>query len=67
VVLHEVGRFSLHNEIKVAYEHFFEGFDKGEQKFQYQFRIGGVTSEMGWLMAAGNDPQDALAQNPGRK
>ena len=42
------------DEIKVAYEHFFEGFDKGEQKFEYQFRIGGVTAEMGWLMAAGN-------------
>ena len=41
-------------EIKVAYEHFFEGFDKGEQKFEYQFKIGGLTSEMGWLMAAGN-------------
>ena len=35
------------DEIKVAYEHFFEGFDKGEQKFEYQFRIGGVTPEMG--------------------
>ena len=31
------------DEIKVAYQHFFEGFDKGEQKFEYQFRIGGVT------------------------
>jgi ketosteroid isomerase-like protein len=41
-------------EIKVAYEHFFEGFDKGQQKFDYQFRIGGVTSEMGWMMTAGN-------------
>src|SRR6478672_705806 len=41
-------------EIKVAYDHFFEGFDKGEQKFEYQFKIGGVTSEMGWLMTAGN-------------
>jgi uncharacterized protein (TIGR02246 family) len=41
-------------EIKVAYEHFFEGFDKGEQKFDYQFRMGGLTSEMGWLMTAGN-------------
>jgi uncharacterized protein (TIGR02246 family) len=41
-------------EIKSAYEHFFEGFDKGEQKFEYQFRIGGVTPEMGWLMASGN-------------
>src|ERR1700722_21032866 len=34
------------DEIKVAYEHFFEGFDKGEQKFEYQFRIGGLTPEM---------------------
>ena len=42
------------DEIKSAYEHFFEGFDKGEQKFEYQFRIGGVTPEMGWLMASGN-------------
>ena len=42
------------DEIKGAYEHFFEGFDKGEQKFDYQFKIGGVTPEMGWLMASGN-------------
>jgi uncharacterized protein (TIGR02246 family) len=42
------------DEIKVAYEHFFEGFDKGEQKFEYQFKIGGVTPQMGWLMTAGN-------------
>jgi uncharacterized protein (TIGR02246 family) len=42
------------DEIKSAYEHFFEGFDKGEQKFEYQFKIGGVTPEMGWLMASGN-------------
>ena len=42
------------DEIKAAYQHFFEGFDKGEQKFEYQFRIGGGTSDMGWLMASGN-------------
>jgi uncharacterized protein (TIGR02246 family) len=42
------------DEIKVAYQHFFEGFDKGEQKFEYQFRIGGVAPDMGWLMASGN-------------
>jgi ketosteroid isomerase-like protein len=41
-------------EIKTAYKHFFEGFDKGEQKFDYQFKIGGVRSDMGWLMASGN-------------
>ena len=41
-------------EIKTAYEHFFETFDKGAQDFEYQFRIGGVGSDMGWLMASGN-------------
>jgi uncharacterized protein (TIGR02246 family) len=41
-------------EIKVAYEHFFEGFDKGEEDFQYQFKTGGLGSDMGWLMALGN-------------
>ena len=42
------------DEIKVAYQHFFEGFDKGQQKFEYQFRVGGVTPAMGWMMTAGN-------------
>jgi len=46
--------YSGPDEIRVAYQHFFKGFDKGEQKFEYQFRIGGVTPEMGWLMTAGN-------------
>jgi uncharacterized protein (TIGR02246 family) len=41
-------------EIKTAYEHFFEGFDKGEQKFEYQFKIGDAGDDMGWLMASGN-------------
>jgi uncharacterized protein (TIGR02246 family) len=42
------------DEIKAAYEHFFQGFDKGQQKFEYQFRIGGLTSDMGWMMTSGN-------------
>jgi ketosteroid isomerase-like protein len=42
------------DEIKVAYEHFFQGFDQGKQKYEYQFKIAGVTSEMGWLMTSGN-------------
>ncbi|HEY5704946.1 MAG TPA: nuclear transport factor 2 family protein [Terrimicrobiaceae bacterium] len=42
------------DEIKMAYEHFFEGFDKGEQYFEYQFKIGSVGTDMGWLMASGN-------------
>jgi ketosteroid isomerase-like protein len=42
------------DEIKVAYQHFFEGFDKGQQHFEYQFRIGKLSSDMGWMMTAGN-------------
>lgn len=34
-------------DIKVAYEHFFEGFDKREQNFEYQFKIGAVGTDMG--------------------
>ena len=40
-------------EIKVAYRHFFEGFDKGHQVFSYNFRFGGISSEMGWLGVSG--------------
>ena len=42
------------DEIKVAYQHFFEGFDKGQQHFEYQFRIGELSADMGWMMTAGN-------------
>lgn len=42
------------DELKTAYEHFFEGFDKGQQEFEYQFKIGNLGAEMGWLMASGN-------------
>lgn len=41
-------------EIKDAYEHFFQDFDKGSQSFDYQFKIGGLGADMGWLMASGN-------------
>jgi uncharacterized protein (TIGR02246 family) len=40
------------DEIKAAYEHFFEGFDKGEQKFEYQFDRR--RKPIGLLMTAGN-------------
>ena len=42
------------DEIKAAYEHFFQNFDKGHHKFDYQFKIGGLGADMGWLMASGN-------------
>src|SRR5260370_22911917 len=29
------------DEIKAAHQRFFEGFDTGEQRFEYEFRIGG--------------------------
>ena len=41
-------------EIKDAYEHFFQGYDKGQQDFEYKFKIGDLGSDMGWLMASGN-------------
>ncbi len=41
-------------EISAAYEHFFQGFEKGKQEFEYFFRIGNLSADMGWLMASGN-------------
>lgn len=41
-------------EIKIAYQHFFEGYDRGKQDFEYHFNVGSVGSDMGWLMASGN-------------
>lgn len=40
-------------EIKDAYTHFFEDFDKGHQDFSYNVRFAGLAPEMGWLMASG--------------
>lgn len=42
------------DELKDAYTHFFESFDKGEQAFEYQHKFGGLNGDMGWLMASGN-------------
>jgi uncharacterized protein (TIGR02246 family) len=46
--------WSGHEEIRTAYEHFFQDFDKGQQEFEYQFKIGDLGAGMGWLMASGN-------------
>jgi ketosteroid isomerase-like protein len=40
------------DEIKAAHQHFFEGFDVGN--FDYEFDIGQVGSDMGWMMTSGN-------------
>jgi uncharacterized protein (TIGR02246 family) len=42
------------DELKAAYRHFFEGFDMGQQTFDYEFSIGQVTGDSGWLMTSGN-------------
>lgn len=40
-------------EIKDAYEHFFQGYDKGQQDFTYHVKFGELSAEMGWLLASG--------------
>jgi ketosteroid isomerase-like protein len=42
------------DEIKAAFRHFFGGFDVGELSFDYEFNIGQVASDSGWLMTSGN-------------
>jgi ketosteroid isomerase-like protein len=42
------------DEIKEAHQRFFEGFDYGEQKFEYEFSIGDVKSDIGWMVTSGN-------------
>ena len=42
------------DELKVAHEHLFERFDVGEQNFEYEFSIGELGSDRGWMMTSGN-------------
>jgi uncharacterized protein (TIGR02246 family) len=42
------------DEIKAAHEHLFERFDIGEQNFEYEFSLGELGSDMGWMMTSGN-------------
>ncbi|MEY2604482.1 MAG: hypothetical protein QOH31_2273 [Verrucomicrobiota bacterium] len=42
------------DEIKAAHLHLFEGFDVGELNIEYEFSIGKVTFDMGWMMTSGN-------------
>ena len=41
-------------EIKTAYKHFLEVFDKGQQSFEYLYSVHGLTPDMGWWMTSGN-------------
>jgi len=40
-------------ELKFAYENFFKGYDKGEQDFESDYRIGALSDEMGWMLTSG--------------
>jgi ketosteroid isomerase-like protein len=42
------------DEIKAAHENLFEGFDVGEQNFEYEFSIGELGPDTGWMMTSGN-------------
>lgn len=43
-------------EIRAAHQRFFEGFDYGEQSFEYEFSLGEVKPDIGWawMMTSGN-------------
>jgi hypothetical protein len=49
--------------IKAAYERLCTAVDAGPQPFEFQFRIGGFASGMGWMMMAG----DLTAKEDGKK
>jgi uncharacterized protein (TIGR02246 family) len=40
-------------ELKLAYEHFFMVFDKGEQEYEAAFMHGALADDMGWAMTSG--------------
>ena len=40
-----------HDEIRGAYEHFFEGFDEGGQKFEHVWYDGNIGPAGAWFMA----------------
>src|SRR5215831_11291678 len=42
------------DEIKAAHQKLFEGFDAKQQGFDYEFNIGQVMSDTGWMLTSGN-------------
>lgn len=42
------------DEIKAAHQQLFQGFDYGEQNFEYEFDIGELSGDKGWMMTSGN-------------
>jgi ketosteroid isomerase-like protein len=41
-------------ELKAAHEHLFEAFDIGEQNFEYEFSLGELGPDSGWMVTSGN-------------
>ncbi len=41
-------------DLKMAYGNFFKDYDKGEQDFIYHVVNGGLSAEMGWIVASGD-------------
>jgi uncharacterized protein (TIGR02246 family) len=42
------------DEIKAAHQKLFEGFDAQKQSFDYEFNIGQIVSDSGWMLTSGN-------------
>ena len=42
------------DEIKAAHQKLFEGFDARQQSFDYEFNIGQVMADSGWMLTSGN-------------
>jgi ketosteroid isomerase-like protein len=41
------------DEIRNAYQHFFQDFDQGKQNFEYGFATGDLIGDAGWVVATG--------------
>ena len=42
------------DELKAAHQKLFQGFDARQQGFDYEFNIGQVMSDTGWMLTSGN-------------
>ena len=42
------------DEIKAAHQKLFEGFDARQQSFDYEFNVGQVMADSGWMLTSGN-------------
>jgi ketosteroid isomerase-like protein len=40
------------DEVKAAHQKLFEGFDARQQSFDYEFNIGQVMSDTGWMLTS---------------